>query len=73
MIVERIAKWWKVGPIDVPKTDLSSKVDKMLFHKNEALRLSDELKKEIAITHADLTTAMSRLVPTSQPETKATP
>lgn len=70
---ERIVRFFKGGPIEVPKSDLSSKVDRMLHHKAEALRLCGELSKEIAVTHADLTTATSKLVPPSQPEPKVTP
>lgn len=67
----RIVRFFKGGPIETPKTDLSSKVDQMIFHKFEALRLAGELERESAKTRADLETATSKLVAAATPAAPA--
>lgn len=75
MIRDKISRLINGGPIEVPKTDLSSKVDKFLFHTSEALRLSGEIGNEMAFKVADITTSTSKLLAaaTAQTPPKATP
>lgn len=68
--IDRVNRFFVGGPIETPKTDLSSKVDRMIEHKNEALKLAGELERESARTRADLQTATTKLVAAATPETK---